>query len=62
MRQPDIWSSIEIIRWQNMQLSKGFGWVPSRPLASNCILPWYHRFKVAWLVLIGNYDAIKWVE
>ena len=32
-------------------------WVPSRPLCYGSI---FSRFKLAWLVFIGKYDALEW--
>lgn len=33
-------------------------WVLARPLAG----PWEHRWRAAWGVLTGRYDAISWVQ
>ena len=58
---PEILKSTEITKWQNVQMYNGVQWVPARMEARNCILPWYQRYVAAWKVLIGEYDAFRWV-
>lgn len=36
-------------------------WVEARPVAHNAWSILY-RWKIAWAVLIGKYDAVKWHE
>jgi len=66
MRQPEIVTSNTVRNWSiDKEVTNEYGykyWVPARPESLNCIRPFWHRFMVAWLVLIGKYDALKWGE
>jgi hypothetical protein len=59
MRQPDIYMADSIKNWDcDKELPNG-AWVPARPYGHNAF-SWRWRFKLAWFVLIGKYDALYW--
>jgi hypothetical protein len=60
MRAPAIWSTKEI-RDHNVDICespKGY-WRPARPESNNLRGPFY-RFRIAWRVFVGRYDALDW--
>jgi len=59
MRQPDIYTASAIKNWDvEGQLWNG-AYVPARPVGYNGF-SWRWRFKLAWFVLIGKYDVLRW--
>jgi hypothetical protein len=66
MRQPDIWTAGAI---QNYNVTRcihsvhtgGDLWLPARPEPHNAF-SFMWRFKLAWKVLTGEYDAMRWEE
>ena len=62
MRQPQVFKAEVLKDWDVSEyVYKGVGdyWRPARPMGHN-LRSWQHRFKTAWLVLIGRYDAVNW--
>lgn len=60
MKYPNLHSAEKLIHSENWELACINGqWVRVRPLGYPSFL---NRFKLAWNVLIGKYDAIKWVN
>lgn len=64
MRQPDIWTVGAIQQHKVTQcvhsMHKGGDlWLPKRPEAHNAF-SWKWRFKMAWLVLTGECDVLRW--
>jgi hypothetical protein len=60
MRTPAVWST-KAIREHNVDICespKGY-WRAARP-ESNDLWGSSYRFRIAWLVLIGRYDALDW--
>lgn len=63
-RQPIIYKVNTIMHWVNMKECRttslnGIIWNPARPLGHNLFsIVW--RWKLAFLVLIGKYDALNW--
>ena len=59
MRQPDVYTANAIKRWMVDEKRPNGSYIPSRPYGHNCFpLGW--RFKLAWGVLTGRYDALNW--
>lgn len=59
MRQPEIYTPTKIKDWDvKVEVSRG-KWVPARPMGRN-VFQFFWRWKVAFSVLIGKYDALKW--
>lgn len=57
-RQPDIYTAGGIHNQTTSQTPDG-RWVPCRPYPHNAFgFTW--RWKLAWGVLTGKYDALKW--
>jgi len=61
MRNPDVWTALQIQKWDASTSTKNRGYIPTRPL------PWYgpklfHNIKIAYYVFIGKYDALDWEE
>jgi hypothetical protein len=51
-----IYTPQEIKRWDVDSSGDGKTWMPARPITF-----WnFGRFKTAWFVLIGKYDALDW--
>ena len=64
MRQPDIYIAskgcLKGIMSCVTEVDNGI-WEPARPIAHNAFsILW--RWKLAFYVLIGKYDAFKWIE
>jgi hypothetical protein len=64
IRQPDVYSAdlrfAEYLRDHSIQLKDG-RWLPCRGTAHNAFsFKW--RWKMAWCVFIGKYDALKWED
>jgi len=59
MRQPEIYGAAEIKHWDSSTEIEPDYWVPARPMGHN-VLSWTRRWKLAWGVLIGKYDALRW--
>lgn len=60
MRQPVKYSALNINKWDTHTCVNG-KWIPARPVGHNCH-GFLHRWKIAYLVLIGRYDAVDWEE
>lgn len=61
MRDPETYCARIIKDWNVDRECKNGIWIPARPLGHN-IYPLMSRFKTAWRVLIGKYDALNWEE
>jgi len=59
IRQPEIYTANR--RELNEILMPDGRYVPARPKGHN-IYPIKHRFITAFNVLIGKYDALKWID
>jgi hypothetical protein len=59
IRQPDIYTVQEIQSWSVDKEMETGRWVPARPMGHN-VWSWTLRWKLAWKVLIGKYDALTW--
>lgn len=63
MRQPDIYAVEALHSWPNkelVQLPDGRQyWRLARPMVHNAF-SWRWRFKLAWEVFTGEYDAVRW--
>jgi len=59
-RQPIIYTANNIKQW-DCDIESENGWIPARPIGHN-LYPILYRFYVAWLVLVGEYDALNWEE
>lgn len=44
--------------WPEAGLPDG-RWVVARPETCG---PWWRRFKLAWMVFTGRYDALRWID
>ena len=60
MRQPVIYTPRQLQKWDTEEERNSGGYLPSRPLGHN-LFSMLHRWKVAWRVLIGKYDAVNWM-
>jgi len=61
MRQPSVYTATEIKNWDvDTEIESG-QWVPARPLGHNC-WSWEYRWQLAWKVLIGQLDALRWED
>lgn len=61
MRQPIIYTAKELKNWDVDTQHPKLGWIPARPCGHSLFsILW--RWQVAFLVLIGEYDAIDWQE
>lgn len=61
-RVPLVYTASEIVRWTVSQEYAPGKWRPARPCGF-CSFSWDHlkmRFKIAWHVFIGRYDALNW--
>ena len=59
MRQPTVYTPRTIKGWDcDKELVTGV-WVPARPLGHR-LMSWKQRWKVAWWVFTGQYDALNW--
>lgn len=58
-RAPDVFSAYELKTWPNDEEYAPGKWRPSRccPFSSFQLI---RRFRIAWRVLIGRYDAVNW--
>lgn len=61
-RTPKIWTAQEIQAWDVAESSDGTEYRPSRPMDDGFRHPFWHRWKVAFGVLVGKYDALDWGE
>ena len=62
MRQPDIYTASAIKLWDCARETATNGsWIPARPVGHNGF-SWRWRFKLAFMVLIGKYDALNWQD
>lgn len=59
MRLPDIYNADAIKRWDVEKNGGNDYWYLARPLGMQT-LSLRQRFKVAWGVFTGRYDALKW--
>ena len=58
MNQPNIFMADAIKNWDcDKELQNGV-WVPARPIGGG--FSWTWRWKLAWGVLTGKYDALNW--
>jgi len=58
---PNVFWADEIRRWDAYRKKSEGSWVACRPLG----FPGYRlitRFKIAWKVFTGQYDALRWDE
>lgn len=60
MRQPNRYSALDIKQWDVSTKQKGI-WIPARTVGHN-MRGWAYRWKLAYLVLIGKYDALDWED
>lgn len=52
------YTATQIRQWDVSRGDADGNWRPARPITY-----WkFRRFKLAWLVLIGQYDALDWEE
>jgi len=60
MRQPELYTAMQIKLWSVWQKSPNSPSIIARPL------PWYglfyKRLKCTWGVFIGRYDALDWED
>lgn len=61
MRQPCIYTARELKEWSINTEYEYLGWFPARPVGHN-VWSWATRWKVAFAVLIGKFDAVDWQE
>lgn len=54
---PQVFTTSTIKEWTISTYTKDNTWVPARPYSIPSI---HKRFKLAWLVFIGRYDALDW--
>lgn len=60
MRQPAVYTAKVIKQW-DCNIESEDGWIPARPVGHN-LFPFMFRFYLAWLVLVGKFDAIDWED
>ena len=58
MRQPETYTPTEIKRWSTFAKIDG-KMISARPLGHRA-WSWKHRWKLAWQVLTGKADVLKW--
>ena len=59
MTQSAIFTATEIKNWSvQTEIKKGI-WIPARPI--RC-LGFFRRFKIAYYVFVGRYDALNWQD
>lgn len=61
MRQPDVYTAAALKNWCDKEAIPGGPWIPARPMPHNAF-SWKWRFKLAFMVLIGKYDAVNWQD
>ena len=60
MTTPTIYTPSQLQNWSiGMELSDGT-YVPGRPIAWELSIFHPRRWRIAWKVLIGHYDALDW--
>lgn len=62
LRVPEVYSTKAISKWpttESVTVDNRDGWILARP-TSSVWWSWTHRWKLAWGVLIGRYDALDW--
>lgn len=58
MKAPNLWTLKELQQNVNNNQTHISGrWIPARPLGLDTLS---NRFKLAWQVFAGKYDAVKW--
>lgn len=61
MKTPMIYTAKEVRDWSvDTEMHDG-RWIPSRPLSLSMYGPLW-RWKLAWRVLTGRYDALDWED
>jgi hypothetical protein len=60
MRHPRIYTAHAIKNWSSQAEIKKGVWIPARPMAGSFSFLW--RFKLAYSVFIGKYDALNWQD
>lgn len=60
MKTPSIYTPSQLQDWQCAEARIDGSYVPSRPIAFD--LSYFHprRWKMAWRVFTGRYDALDW--
>ena len=64
MRTPSLYRAETLRQWdvdEEVIRPNGINyWRPARPIDKSCLFPWWTRFKLAYMVLIGKYDCVVW--
>jgi len=61
MNMPTVYSVNELQCWQMGEQIPGTNhYRPARPIPWDGTIFYPRRWKIAWMVLIGKWDAVKW--
>jgi hypothetical protein len=69
MRNPELYCADHLTKWETQteviiydhrNIPVRCDWAAARPLGRTG--PFWHRFKLAWLVLTGKCDVVKWYK
>lgn len=61
MTVPVVHTANQIRKWDCDVQTRDGQWIPARPLGHSMFGPLW-RWKLAWRVLTGRYDALDWEE
>ena len=61
MRNPSVYKTSSLLKWDAAVQNKDGRWVPARPLGWQGPR-WSTSIKIAFYVLIGKYDALDWED
>ena len=58
-RTPLVYSAVELKQWDSGELAEG-KYIPARPCGFSGLRYMGMRFRIAWRVFTGRYDALSW--